>query len=103
MNKEHSGACNKVFITEQIRSSNLHLYEEAARRTGFEISVIAHEGESYISQVPPAFNNLLNNKVIYRTVIIGKGNLGISITRPESQKNYSLFWDAYTALRTHKA
>lgn len=82
-------------VSNVIKSDELSLYEQAAQKTGFELSVKAREGQPHTFW----FGRGGWEEKLMRTVTIGKDFLGINITRPVGQKDHSAFWAEYRKLQ----
>lgn len=82
-----------------IESDKLSLYKQAAHNTGFELSVSARENQPHTFWLPRRFGKELKTGEELETVIIGKGFLGINITRPVGQKDHSAFWAEHRKLQ----
>ncbi len=92
-----------LIVTKQIKESRLPNYQEAALKTGFTVNKIAEQDEMFIMagggmRIILSLENDRKPHIATKPVgVIGatvsKGNIAVSVERPEGIANYSNFWE----------
>ena len=72
------------WVMQQVTPEELELHREAGRLTGYEVTEIEKPGEPYTGKGGG---------------VVREGFVGISIGRPESQRDHQLYWDRYRELK----
>lgn len=102
---------DKSVVVNTITIRQILLYEDAARKSGFEIEIVAEEGDYYLTG--KAMNALeaaekaasvdeFRQALVIRPVVsrlpVSKGSVAISIQKPTSEPDHAIFYQALRSL-----
>jgi hypothetical protein len=104
--KEIQGEVRKTTVDTVVDAKELSLYQEAAARTGFNLSVVAREGQDYTYSIEKDNGegsrqprNIRKGEIVQVTRKLTPGEVAISVKAPQGRIDYATFWDAYRALK----